>query len=293
MNHDLAKAPASNTGATFSPPPARPAEKPRFDWMQATVTDDAKLLRDRLADDLGADVSDARGLNGYAASYVLKRRAETLARVLYGGRNGRPHVIATGAATDDVVPVLRAAYPDSHFVTRMDSASDFDLEGGYDQVLPALLARAEKSRMQSQQIESVKGGYRSRTLYLGAPASRVRVRMYEKGMMERQNGDQGAPEGWFRIEAQIRPDGREARAEAASLGAAAAWGSSPMLRGIANEILGLNVDPVKVQQKRKPDYERALHFMMKQYGATLETAVFNEGSWAAVGRLLGIVVADD
>jgi hypothetical protein len=259
---------------------------PRFDWMQATVTEDPKILADMLGGNLRAEISDGKGLNGYRASYVLKRRDETLARVLYGGANGRPHVIATGAATDDVVPALRLGWQGAHTVTRMDSASDFDEVGGYDRVREVLLELATSSRMQVQEIESTKGGHRSRTIYLGAPASRVRVRLYEKGMFERQKGQHDAPEGWFRLEAQIRPDGLRAREKAAELDAVGAWGQSPMLRKLATAVLGIDVEPVKMQLKREPDYMRALQFLVKQYGPTLERALAEEGSWDAVGRLL-------
>lgn len=266
------------------------ARAPRFDWMQATVTEDPLQLAELLAGNLRADVSDGKGLNGYRASYVLKRRDETLARVLYGGANGRPHVIATGAATDDVVPALRLGWRDAHTVTRMDSAVDFVNPYGYDMVREVLLRIA--GRMQVQEIESVKAGHRSRTLYLGAPASRVRVRLYEKGQFERQKGNDDAPDGWFRLEAQIRPDGLQARQRAAQLDPTESWGQSPMLRKLAAEVMGIDVEPVSLQLKREPDYMRALHYLVKQYGPTLGRALEDVGSWEAVGKLLDDVAAD-
>ena len=79
---------------------------------------------------------------------------------------------------------------------------------------------------------------------------------------------------------------------AAELDATEAWGQSPLLRRLAAEVMHLDVKPVKLQLKREPDYMRALHYLVKQYGPTLETAMFEEGSWEAVGRLLGVVASE-
>ena len=53
--------------------------------------------------------------------------------------------------------------------------------------------------------------------------------------------------------------------------------------------MGAEVEPVTMQLKREPDYMRAIRALEKQYGATLSRAVKVEGSWDAVGRLLGVV----
>ncbi len=284
------KTPASNTGVTFPAPPTFDAGTVRFDWMQATVAADPLVLSDSLAELLGAEQENARGLNGYASSKILKRDGETLARVNYGGGNGNPNVVASGAATDDFVPVLRAGWGD-HQVTRFDSASDFSAPGGFEQ-LRAVLLELAGSRRSVEHIESTKKGVRSRTVYIGASTSQVRVRLYEKGQFERQKGHDDADADWFRLEAQIRPKTYDARRRSSELGPVEAWGQSPFLRQLAADVLKVDVKPMAMNLRRDPDYERALHFLKKQYGKTLETAMFHEGSWEAVGRLLGIVVAD-
>jgi hypothetical protein len=263
-------------------------QTPRFDWMQATVREDAAEVSDVLAGTLGGGLEAGRGLNGYHRSNVVKREGETLARVLYGGPNGWPHVIATGAATDDVVPVVRAAWPDMHEVTRMDSAQDFDQSGGYDKLHAVMLEVAEAAGLSVTEIESTRNGVRSRTTYLGAPSSRIRVRLYEKGKFERQEGREGASEDWFRLEAQIRPTGQNARRNASILDAAEAWGTSRWTRQLAQLAMGLDVEPVTMQARREPDYMRAIRALQAQYGATLQRALEVEGSWDAVGVLLGV-----
>lgn len=257
---------------------------PRFDWMQATIKDDPEHLWELLAGTLGGEVEEARGLNGYTASRLVKRRGETLARVLYGGRNGAPHVIATGAASDDVVPVLRTAWP-VHEVTRMDTAQDFDEVGGYDRIRALMEATAESSGITITSIESTRNGVRSRTTYVGAPSSRVRVRLYEKGLFEMQEGRAASP-GWFRMESQIRPTGHDARLRSAAMGPDEAWGFARWTRDLAREAMGLDVEPITMQQRREPDYMRAIRALVRSYGPTLSRAVEVEGSLDAVIDLL-------
>lgn len=259
---------------------------PRFDWMQTTVHEDPKEIFDTLEGTLGGVLEPARGLNGYERSMIVKRDGETLARVFYGGCNGWPNVLASGAQTDDVAPVVRCAWP-VHEVTRMDSAQDFVSEGGYDMVRGALVAVHESSGISKREIESTVNGVRSRTIYLGSPSSRVQVRLYEKGMFEHQLGNAEADAGWFRLEAQIRPTG-EARRKAAEVDASEAWGFSPWTRELAAVVLQLDVERVTMQLKREPDYMRAIEALRRQYTATLEKALEVEGSWDAVGKLLGV-----
>ncbi|MGX1794200.1 hypothetical protein ACWIDW_14805, partial [Microbacterium sp. NPDC055312] len=264
--------------------PPRHLESPRFDWMQTTVRDDPEQLWDVLAGTLGGELEDARGLNGYERSKLIKRDGETLARVLYGGSNGSPHVIATGAASDDVVPVVRGAWP-VHEVTRMDTAQDFDEEGGYDRLRAVMLELAEASRITVTSVESTRQGVRSRTTYLGAPSSRVRVRLYEKGKFEQQQGH-GASEHWFRLESQIRPTGQRARLLSASIGPVEAWGMARWTRDLAAAAMGVDVQPITMQLRREPDYMRAIRNLARQYGPTLQKAIEVEGSWESVLDLL-------
>ena len=87
--------------------PSKQAEVgPRFDWMQKTIPEDPAEVYDVLAGTLGAELVPGRGFNGYHRSMAISRDGETLAKVLYGGPNGWPNVITSGAVTDEVEPVL-------------------------------------------------------------------------------------------------------------------------------------------------------------------------------------------
>jgi hypothetical protein len=257
--------------------------------MQATVHDDPIEVSEVLAGTLGGELEKGRGLNGYTHANLVKRADETLARVLYGGPNGWCHVIASGAQTDDVAPVIRGAWKGLHEVTRMDTAQDFDQEGGYEQIRALMLDIAESAGLSRQEVESVVNGQRSRTTYLGAPSSRVRVRLYEKGAMERQSGNDGALEHWIRLEAQIRPTGQNARQNASELDASEAWGQSRWTRELARRAMDLDVPQVTMQLRREPDYMRAIRACRDQYAATLKKALLHEGSWENVGKLLDVL----
>lgn len=267
--------------------PLNPLKTPRFDWMQATIRDDVDHISETFAELLGGQVEKGRGLNGYRESRVIKRDDETLAKVLFGG-NGNPHLIASGAATDEAVPILRDHWTLSHEVTRMDSAQDFDSEGAFSLIRGVMVDLAVSSNISITEIESTKGGVRSRTVYLGSPSSRMRVRLYEKGHFEHQLGNTDASLGWVRLEAQVRPSG-EARRTAGGLDALGAWGLSRWTRELALVALGAVVEPVTMQARREPDYMRAFRSMQRQYGATLARALIVEGSWEAVGRRLGVL----
>lgn len=255
--------------------------------MQKTIHEDPREVWELVGDTLGCELEPARGMNGYERQMVLTRAHETLARVMYGGPNGWPNVITSGAQTDEVAPILLAF--ERAEVTRMDSAADFVQPGGFDRVRAELVALHERSGVSKYEIESTRNGVRSRTFYLGAPSSRVRLRLYEKGQMERQMGHE-ADEDWFRMEVQIRPTG-DARATASTLDASEAWGFSRWTRDLASIVMQLDIPQVVMQLRREPDFMRALRHLQVQYGPTLTQALENEGSWEAVGRLLGFVEA--
>lgn len=276
----------------MTPPLDSRVSEPRFDWVQATVREDVDLIADVLASTLGCDeVSTGKGLYGYSASRFVKRSGETIARVMFGG-NGNPHVQATGQATDEVLPVVRAAWAGQHLVTRLDSAQDFDGEGVFDTLREFMLEQAQRSRLSVTEMESTVNGVRSRTVYLGSPSSRVRVRLYEKGNMTRQQGGDASP-GWVRLEAQLRPDSPAAREVATTLDALGAWGLSPWARDLAAACFGADVPRVTMRVKREPDYARALQYLERQYAPTLRKALAVEGSWEAVGRLIGVLPPSD
>lgn len=285
----------------------------RFDWYSATVREDPKVLVDTLAAGLGADVSEARGLNGYSRSHVLENAdGDTLARVLSGG-NGNPNAFATGAHADAFVPLMRAAFPGAHYVTRMDSAEDMSAPGLFDSLVATGRTLAERKHLRIRCDGDWLNGQDGRTLYIGSPQSSVRLRIYEKGkeQLPKQLAAAGLPwngmdwwntitaagftlEGsadpdWVRAEIQVKPT-REGREKAAALTADEAWGCSQWSREFASEALDLGVGYNAQEVWTPKDAERVMAAMVKQYGPKSARMAERLGGWDAFGREFGRLV---
>lgn len=259
----------------------------RFDWMQITPKVDPEAAYGNLSLSLGGRLERVRGINGYTAGMTVVRNEETLASVYFGGVNPFPNIKVTSWACDEVVPVMRSLWPGRHEVTRADTAVDFDEAGGFEVVSYVLQKYANTRHIEIQHIESTRNGVRARTVYLGAASSRVRLRAYEKGSKDLQDGLEGSSNA-YRVELQVRPTG-EVRGRASALSPDALWGVTPWARSLAAEVLKLPVEPVIMQPRREPDYMRAIRALRSQYGSTLSRALEVEGSPEAVLRLLEVI----
>src|SRR5689334_11134576 len=150
----------------------------RFDWYAATVRDDPSAVLGGLSDALGAEVADGRAMHGYARGFELRRDGSVVARMLAGGRNGNPHVWASGDDTDRLVPALRHLWPNQHRVTRMDAAQDFDGAGTWDRIYAPMLALADERRLRIDQAGDWHRHEAGRTFYVGGRKSAVFARFY-------------------------------------------------------------------------------------------------------------------
>jgi len=240
----------------------------RFDWYQASLLEDPAILINRLAEALGAEPQQVKGINGYYAGTSLRDAAlnTTVVTIYYGG-NEVPNVVITGQNCDRVVPVFRSLFPRNR-VTRADSAVDFESAGAYEEIRDTLTALAGE-KTNKQEIESTVNGVRARTFYYGAPSSAVRIRLYEKGKKEHQEGRTDSPGDWVRLELQLRPK-KAARERAAGATADELWGFSPIARKIAALVMQMNVAPVSMNLKTVSDDERALKALKRQYSKVLQ-----------------------
>ena len=260
----------------------------RFDWYQTTIDRDPQAVYTGLSLALGAtSLENVRGVNGFTQGVSVKRDEESLAVVYFGGRNPLPNVKTTSWATDDVAPAIRALWPTRHEVTRVDSAADFDEPDGYLRVAYVLGRYAKRRGIYIETKTSTRNGVTAATTYLGAASSRVRLRLYQKGLKDRQDGLE-ASEDWYRCELQIRPTG-DGRVVAATVTPDGAWGFSSWSRAIAEEVMSISPDPIVMQPRREPDYMRAIRALRTQYGSILARALEVEGSPEAVLRLLQVI----
>lgn len=257
----------------------------RFDWYQATVREDSTTVLDVLSAGLGAEVRLGRAANGYDRGYDLHAGGSTVARVFAGGRNGWPNVLASGDDTDALVPVVRTAWPGLHRVTRMDAAEDFDGAGTWDRLYAPAISLADERRIKVDQAGDWHRNEYGRTLYLGSRKSAVMVRLYEKGKQLREQALDRAGDispDLCRLEVQVRPE-KASREHAAAASPEEAFGYADWTRELAQRVLGLDVERVHIRERRLSDRERALTWLVMQYGAHLEERAGELGSWSALG----------
>lgn len=264
----------------------------RFDWYAATIRESPDQVLVGLSAGLGASVHEGRALHGYEHGYDLRRDGSTVARVLTGGRNGAPHAWASGDDTDRFVDVVRSTWPSLHRVTRMDAAWDLDAEGAWDTLYGVALGLAEERGLKIDQagdwLHTGPDGA-GRTFYLGGRKSAVFARLYEKGKQLRGyalDGGSGISPDLVRLEVQVRPES-VARDRAAYGTADEAFGYADWSRELARRVLSVDVERVHIKERRESDDERALEWLVRQYGEHLDRLAEKAGGWAGAGVELG------
>jgi len=270
----------------------------RFDWYQATFAEKSPkgvLEALQTAYGPGSGISPCTPLYGYGEGYAVVQGDLVRARVLADGhgvheiRKKYVHAWATSDDTDAFVDCVRNEWPGKHLVTRMDPENDFDEPGVFDCLLAVCLARGFAEDVKLYRHGDWDRLVDGRTLYMGAPSSDVRARLYEKGKQLRSQVDTSGKLlslDWTRLEIQIRPQG-EARLAAASMTPEEAWGCSQWTHSLLRDVTGLDVPRVQMRVWRKSDDQRAFEWMCKQYGRMLERLVPDLGDWLAVGLQIG------
>lgn len=271
-----------------------------FDWYQATVpapVDDVIGSLLELAP--GAAIGHDKGHHGYAhTSAVCTSTEGAIARVWHGGTHEYPHVVISGEWAQPGVEVIRARFPE-HYVTRADAREDFADPGAWDRIAPVMLDAAKQYRVKVDTRGDHLLTMEGRTLYLGSPSSACRQRLYDKAAQLRAKfaADPvmlaSIPPHLARLEAQVRPQTKEARSEFATIEPMAVMGSSPWLRHVWKGVAGLDLEPVQVSKRyRQADDDRAYAYLLAQYGGLLRRRMVDHGSWAALGAQIGHDLAE-
>lgn len=266
----------------------------RFDAYSATTTDASHgALVDLLSSVADGPVTmhSGRGFHSFGQRLAVKDdTGSEIGAVSWGGRQGsRCMIEVKGERTPAAVLALRERY--WHRVTRADSCADFDAVGAFQRLLGPCLEVKAKHRLKGSKFGDWEDFPEDgRTLYLGAPSSAVRLRMYEKGKQpEYRHLDR--PD-WVRMEIQARPS-KEAKTEFNSLSAAEVWGASTWSRELAAAVLQQHVDPHPAGTiYRHTQREAALRWMCKQYGSHLVGLAQDLGSWECLGLTLREMVSE-
>lgn len=264
----------------------------RFDAYTATTVEaNYYQLTELLQQAGGAPAKQSRGFHHFANRVEFKDGSDqSIGAVQWGGAmSPRSMIEVKGESSPGVVEGLRRLC--NHRVTRMDSCADFDAPGSFDRLLVACMAVKRNHRLKGSRA----GDWQDfpelgRTQYLGSPQSTTMLRLYEKGkQLEYAHLDR--PD-WVRAEIQVRP-AKVAKSHCSTWSAADAWGASNWSTELAGEILADHVDPHPAGTTwRRPDRERALRWMCKQYGSHLLSLVEDCGTWENVGLTLSEIIKE-
>jgi hypothetical protein len=257
--------------------------------MTADGLDDGRVAA-ALALSTGATVLPGKGRNGYGRAEVVQRDEDVLA-VVYGGsaRTGEVHLVTTGTACDEVVPILRRLWP-QHRLSRADAALDF--AGDFDELDAQLVAFCRQGRqLKHELIVNSEGGA---TRYVGGRTSEVRLRLYKKSEQLRALHPDRAhevPDGIVRVEVQVRPGKRATKEIAAMLGPDDMFGLGEWSAQYAAEVLLLHPERTPTNFRRPSDWSRGVHYLGLQWSPMIAARVEQKGleaTRAEVLRALGL-----
>ena len=240
----------------------------RFDWYEATFDDvDDGRVPLALAVALGASTSRGKGRNGYGECTVVERDGEALAHV-YGrsARAGEVHITATSDACDEVVPLVRAMWPE-HRVSRADSAVDFLAD--FAELDTRAVAFAEARGIKFSLLSDSDGGSTRR---LGSPSSEVFARVYKKSEQLRALHPERAasvPDGVVRAECVARPGKRDVKEAVAAMTSDEVWGLSGWSRDFAGAFLDVEAPRTSTHFRRPSDWARTMHYFGLQYAPVI------------------------
>lgn len=254
--------------------------EPDWDWYGCTLPGGPDEVLGMLSPH--GEPQPCRGLYSYEHGMAfLRSDGEAACRAFWGGVNGERsvHVQCSGAGTRQVVADIRASFPE-HRVARADVCADWCDATAWRQLSKAALAVRKQfalaSRLNGDWVSREDG----RTIYLGGRSSYVQARLYEKGKQL------GTLPDWVRLEIQVRPAGEGksnlARAEPGQLFSVCPW-----TRELSARVGVPELEAVRIRDPWQPgDDERALEYMLLQYGGLLRREKDRRGSWDAVWELL-------
>lgn len=259
-----------------------------YGWDWSSTTHDARdgVVGDLLSA-LGTRVAvRGKGLQGWSQSVkAYDKGGYLLGSVYYGGGRDDVHVVSTSSAADAARrAVVRrdGAARTSRVDTRVDTLVTFDDLRGVCQAVAGMKARLTY-------MESSQGGESTgRTLYVGAPSSAVRVRVYEKWL---ESPGQYV-EGTNRVEVQVRPPSR-AKERVSSWTPAETFCASQLTRRLAHELRTEVAHPGTLQKSRgKPDLMETMVAMGEQYGPAVDRwLTYSGGDVGAIYDCLGMAAA--
>ncbi|HLP31320.1 MAG TPA: hypothetical protein VK150_08155, partial [Geothrix sp.] len=226
--------------------------------------------------------------HGYGFGSTLSDAGGPILRVWWGGSHELPHVVASGEKAPAVADLLRSEWP-GHRVSRVDVCEDYAEPGSYDRLQELALSVARDTGVKVGTAGDHLLTKEGRTLYLGAPTSHTRLRLYDKAAELRgqfhAQPDKLAdiPAELARFEVQVRPQTPQAKAAAATADPVSLMGSAAWMRRLMLLVAGLELEPFHAGKVwRQADDDRAYAALLAQYGGLLQRICTDLGSWDCV-----------
>lgn len=257
-----ARPPTGNTGVGSPLHPSNGAKSGPYGWDWSATTHDARdgIVADLLAAVDARVVKPGKGLQGWSRSVLaFDREGYKRAAIYYGGGRDDVHVLSTSAAADSVRS--RVVGMDRARTARVDTRVDTLVP--FEDLTAILEAAAESYGSRITRVQSSERGQSlGRTVYLGAPSSAVRVRLYEKWL--ESPGEY--VEGTNRVEVQLRPPSK-VKDRVSSWSQSETFCASRVTRDLAFR-LGTDLAPGSSLHVKRgtPDLERSMRAMGDQYG---------------------------
>lgn len=227
-----------------------------------------------------------RGFNHYRCCLVCYTPLRvSLFRLLWSPGTSI-HLISSGKRSPLVSSAVRKLCP-LHYVTRADSALDFDQAGDWlrlvnlsEQIREGVLLGRRLSSTQVLQDEETGG----KTYYLGSLKSTCFMRIYDKTIEQRHNAPKhlrkDIPENWTRAEIVSRPDDKERRLFLAKCDPADVWSSSPATAEFYKAVCAGEIGHMPKAAPRVEDFNKAWWTMLQQYKRTIAWGLkISGGSW--------------
>lgn len=271
--------------SSLGPAPRAPDDHYGWDWS-ATTHDALRLSPTGALEALRPNyILPGKGLQGWERSLVaFDVDGYKIGTVYLGGRDDL-HVVCTSDAADvgrGAILNRDAEAKTARVDTRVDSLVEFE------ELARVCEEVAGQYNSKVTVIESRQGGKSlGRTVYVGAPTSAVRVRLYEKWL--ESPGEYA--EGTNRVEVQLRPASR-VKQRVSEWTAAETFCASKVTRALASALGDRKAPRATLHVKRgTPDLERTLEVMGHQYGRAVDRWL--EVSDGDYERLLAYIAPQD
>ena len=241
-----------------------------FDWYTASIDQPARSVIDAIADSFDlAFVRPTKPVQGFEQAYQVIRGETKLATIQFGGKTVGTAVwaCASGGDAEPFAEIVRREFP-VHRVLRADVALDYDEPGAWDVLSALAIQTADKFRLKVEHQGDFHRQENGRTLKIGSRQSPAFQRVYEKG---KQLKIEGRPD-WVRSELELKPQTVVAREAYATASPEQMFMATRWTRHVWEVLNGPSLEmrpapPGTV--RRMSDDDRALTFMVRQYGNVL------------------------